>query len=452
MNALGLQDGSRVAIIGGGPAGSFCAYFLLTLSQALAVDLAVDIYEPRDFDAPGPAGCNMCGGVVSESLIGSLARDGIILPPAVVQRIISSYVLTTDEGSVRITMAAPDKHVAALHRGAGPRGVAGTRWQGLDGYLLRRAAGLGAEVIRERVAVAARQGSRPTITVHGRRRAYDLVVGATGVNSTAWALYEQLGIPSPRPRTTRAYIFELPLDRDEIARCAGEAMHIFLLRIARLEFAAIIPKETVLTVCLLGRAIDRAMIEAFFASTPVRRIFGGHLSSHPAVCRCMPAINVGAAPHPYADGVVLVGDCGVTRLYKDGIGAAYRTAKAAALTAMFSGVSAESFRRYYLPVYRAVEGDNSFGRLLFFGARQFKACRPLLRGLSMLVAREQTARGAHQPISHVLWGLFTGSAPYRDIFVRAIDPRLLRLLFRETLRTAFRSAPPISARAPGTGH
>lgn len=40
----------------------------------------------------------------------------------------------------------------------------------------------------------------------------------------------------------------------------GSAMHIFLLDIPRLEFAAMIPKGDYLTVCLLGRHIDRDLI------------------------------------------------------------------------------------------------------------------------------------------------------------------------------------------------
>ena len=56
----------------------------------------------------------------------------------------------------------------------------------------------------------------------------------------------------------------------------------------------------------------------------------------------------------------MIGDCGVTRLNKDGIGAAYRTAKAAARTAIFEGVSAEDFRKHYWPVCQAISGDNRF--------------------------------------------------------------------------------------------
>src|SRR3972149_7667828 len=99
---LTLEDGSRVGVIGGGPAGPLFANFLLPFSQRIGLRYHVDIYEPRDFTQPGPAGCNMCGGIVSESLVQALAVEGIGLPSSVVQRGIDSYVLCTAGNRVRI--------------------------------------------------------------------------------------------------------------------------------------------------------------------------------------------------------------------------------------------------------------------------------------------------------------------------------------------------------------
>ena len=85
-----LQDGSRVAVVGGGPAGSFFSYFLLKMAAAIDLDIEVDIFEPRSFKYCGPAGCNHCGGIVSESLVQILAAEGIVLPSSVVQRGVES--------------------------------------------------------------------------------------------------------------------------------------------------------------------------------------------------------------------------------------------------------------------------------------------------------------------------------------------------------------------------
>ena len=57
-----LVNGSRVAVVGGGPAGSFFAYFLLKMADAIDLEVEVDIFDPRTFNRCGPAGCNHCGG------------------------------------------------------------------------------------------------------------------------------------------------------------------------------------------------------------------------------------------------------------------------------------------------------------------------------------------------------------------------------------------------------
>ena len=102
QSELQLKDGSRIAVIGGGPAGSYFTYFLLDMADMLDIDLQVDVYEPRDYRCVGPGSCNMCGGIISESLVQILATEGINLPSTVVQRGIDSYILHMDVGSVRI--------------------------------------------------------------------------------------------------------------------------------------------------------------------------------------------------------------------------------------------------------------------------------------------------------------------------------------------------------------
>src|SRR5574342_63311 len=119
VSSLKLENGSRVAVIGGGPAGSFFSYFLLDMAERTGLKIQVDIYEPRDFSIPGPAGCNMCGGVMYESLVQSLAVDGINLPESVVQRGIGYNMLHLESGSVRIQTPLREKRIATTYRGIG---------------------------------------------------------------------------------------------------------------------------------------------------------------------------------------------------------------------------------------------------------------------------------------------------------------------------------------------
>ena len=46
---LVLSNGSRVGVIGGGPAGSFFGCFLLDMALGVDMNVQVDIYEAREF-------------------------------------------------------------------------------------------------------------------------------------------------------------------------------------------------------------------------------------------------------------------------------------------------------------------------------------------------------------------------------------------------------------------
>lgn len=400
-------------------------YFLLSFAEKMDLDVAIDIYEPRDFSKPGPGGCNMCGGIVSESLVQMLAVEGIDLPTSVVQRGIDSYFLHTATSSVKIDTPLKEKRIAAVHRGGGPRDLTEVQWGGLDGYLQGLATQLGARLVNARVGEVGWDDGRPQVKVKDSAQTYDLLVGATGVNSSGWELFENLGLRYRRPETTKAYITELKLGNETITQHFGNSMHIFLLNMPRLDCAALIPKGNYLTVCLLGEDIDRELISAFFESPPVKRCFPEGFDPEQGACHCAPKINIREAARPFLDRVVLVGDCGVTRLYKDGIGAAYRTAKAAARTAAFAGVSIADFEKHYWPTYRSIAGDNRYGKFTFGAVHWIKALGPLVRGVVKMTAREQTSADAAKRMSVVLWDMFTGSAPYRDVFFRTLDPRFI---------------------------
>jgi flavin-dependent dehydrogenase len=438
---LQLTEGSRVAVIGGGPAGSLTSYFLLQMAEMIDVALDVEIFEPRDFSQVAPKGCNMCGGIISETLVQNLAAEGITLPSHIVRRGVQSYVLHMDVGSVRIEPPLAEKRIASVYRGAGPRDLKVSRWDSFDHHLQRLAEAKGARVTRSRVDRVTFDGPRPTVAPkEGDPREVDLVVVAVGVNSSALKLFEGLDLGYRPPTTTKTFIREYHLGEDVINATLGDAMHVFLLNIPRLEFAAIIPKGDYVTVCLLGEAIDSDLVEAFLTSPQVRSCMPSSWSYDPKSCQCAPKISVVGAPRPYADRLVFVGDCGVTRLYKDGIGAAYRTAKACASTAIFEGISADSFRRHYWPVCRSIRNDNTIGKLSFAITRQFQRRRFARRALLGMTAREQGGTYRTKDMSQVMWDMFTGSAPYREVVTRTLHPRFLARLSWEFVRSSVSAA------------
>jgi flavin-dependent dehydrogenase len=417
-----LVDGSRVAVVGGGPAGSLFAYFLLRLANVIDLELEVDIFEPRRFEHGGPAGCNHCGGIVSESLVQLLATEGINLPSTVVQRGIFSYMLHMDVGSVEIESPILEQRIASVYRGNGPRGGEDMPWDSFDGYLQMKAEKEGARIIHQLVTGLTRDNGMPVLTTtDGNSSIYDLAVLATGVNSNFRRIIDE-GFVEGLPEVSRTFISEFKAGRKHIHEVLGDSMHVFLLDVPRLEFAALIPKGDYVTMAMLGDKIDRELVGTFLDTAEVKRAFP--VRTVPGVCTCAPLINVRGPERPYGDRVVMIGDMGVTRLYKDGIGAAFRTSKAAAETAIIHGISSAEFEEHYMPTCRDIAVDNRFGLAIFAFMTIFRKVRFARKVVLRMTAVEQR-RGKGRHMSGILWNLFTGSAPYRDVFFRALHPAFL---------------------------
>jgi flavin-dependent dehydrogenase len=417
-----LQDGSKIAVIGAGPAGSMFSYFFLTMAETVGLDVGIDIFEPRRFCHRGPAGCNHCGGIVSESLVQRLATEGIRLPDSVVQRGIESYTLHMDVGDVEIATPLMEKRIAAIYRGNGPRESEPLDTDSFDGYLLDLAQQKGASVIHRLVTDVRHEDDLMSVHCADQHsNTYDLVVVATGINSRLLENLENESRQFQRPRLTKTFICEFHLGRDVIRETLGPSMHVFLLDIPRLEFAALVPKGDYVTLVLLGDDIDEELIERFFASQEVKNCFPDAIIPDHA-CHCYPRINIRAANPPYGDRLVMIGDSGSTRLFKDGIGAAYRTAKAAAKTAVFHGVDAASFEKNYAPLCRKIDKDNQVGKFVFSIASLVQKARFARRGVLHMTANEQRQAVSPRRMSGVLWDLFSGSASYTNVFLRTLHP------------------------------
>jgi flavin-dependent dehydrogenase len=420
---LSLDENSRVAVIGAGPAGTFFSYFLFAMAERIGLEIQLDIFESRDFTSPGPAGCNMCGGIVSESLVQTLATEGINLPATVIQRGIDSYVLHMDVGSVKIETPLQEKRIGAVHRGAGPRDYQGAEWESFDGFLLKLAREKGANLVSGRVDEVRWDDGRPAVKVRGgESRVYDLLVVAVGVNTATLKLFQDLDIKYVPPETTKTFICEYALGKEKIEDHLGSSMHTYLLKIPQLEFAAIIPKGEYATVCMLGKKIDKQLVQSFLDSTEVQRCFPPEWDSQQGVCQCMPKINIKGSAHPYSDRLIFVGDCGISRLYKDGIGAAYKTAKAAATTVVFSGISEEALKNRFWPKCQKLERDNKIGKWIFSSVGLIQSFPFARRAILRMVSKEQQNKRMSPRMSTALWDLFTGSAPYREVLLRMAHP------------------------------
>jgi hypothetical protein len=69
-----------------------------------------------------------------------------------------------------------------------------------------------------------------------------------------------------------------------------------------------------------------------------------------------------------------------------------------------------------------MENDNQFGKLIFAVVGVTKPWNFIARGVLRMVESEQASQTAQRRMSNIVWDIFTGSAPYRDIFIRMLHP------------------------------
>lgn len=422
-NSLVLADGSRIGVIGGGPAGSFFAYFAFEQARKKGIAIEIDIFEAKNFETLGHAGCNHCGGIISESLVHQLNSDGIFLPPEVIRRSIESYTLHLENGAMIIDKLLSDKRIVSVYRGSGPLGASPTGQQSFDKFLIDLAVSKGARVYPEKVTHLQEHSGQFVLSTATASREYDLVIGAAGLNPRSLSLFQKalpLYIP---PKTAKTFISEYYLGSEKITRYLGNSMHVFLLNVPGIQFGALIPKGHYVTLVLLGTRINEEKVRHFVNSEAVKECFpeGTELKIRNP-CQCFPSINITNAKNPFADRIVLIGDSASSKLYKNGIGAAYLTAKAAANTVVNVGLSSNDLRKHYKPECSKLDRDNILGKVIFSSTTGIQKSPFLKKVLYRLMMSEKNKEKGKRLTSAILWDIFTGSASYRNILFRMLSP------------------------------
>ncbi|MFQ6014176.1 MAG: NAD(P)/FAD-dependent oxidoreductase [Anaerolineae bacterium] len=443
MKELKLRNGSRIAIIGGGPAGTFFAHFALKLARQKGLDVAVTIFDGKNFLQRGPPGCNMCAGVISETLLARLVEEGIRLPEERVQRRIDGYYLQSRDFGLLLTHPQGKRGaISTVYRGSGPRFWPKTTDISFDDFLLSYVKERGARVIEKVVGniTLPSDASQPVRLLYGSPGSQtefeaDLVVGAFGLNTAVLKKVTALGFGYRPPRFLRTFQAELRLGADHIQRHLGNNIYTFSLGLSRIRFAAFTPKREHITVSVIGRKdVNISDLRELLAHPSVRPLFppGEILSSQ--YCCCRPRIAITPARKPFTDRFVIVGDASCSRYYKNGIESAFVTAQLAAEAAFNSGISESAFARdYFKKAKRTIIRDNFYGRLLF-KVHDIASQHRLLAKTYWLVARSDRADDSTAQLAQqILWNMFTGNIPYRTIFFQALDLRLQTRLTVTTL-------------------
>lgn len=445
-SSIALNDGDKIAVLGGGPSGSFFSIFALKLAKQIGKDIDLTIYEHKSFSNEGPSNCNMCAGVISESLVQLLAIEGICLKSPIVQRAIDSYRFQTISGDVLLHSLNEQRGIATVYRGGGPVSkitseadvIPESKKISFDDFLLDYAEKEGAKIENIRVDDVKLNNEKPQIFSNKSLLSdANLVVGACGINTKTAKMFEELGIGYTQPSVIKAFQSEIHIGREKVSTQFGNTIHIFLINQPDVKFAAITPKGSYVTVSMLGKDITKQTVIDFLNYPVVKNKFPDSWNITDTFCRCAPKINVEAARHPFANRIVMIGDASSARLYKDGIGSAYLTAKAAANTAILHGVSCSDFYKNYYPACKKINRDNLFGNLMFAFTDTVNKTPIIREALLNILRNEQKRPELGYRCSTILWDMFTGNELYTDIFLRALHPKLLLRILVNIIGTAF---------------
>ncbi len=418
-----LTSGSRVGIVGAGPAGSFFAIELLRRARALGLNLAVDIFDGKSFAKKGAPGCNMCAGAIGHSLIEEIEHATTTIPPQVIHNEIEGYAVHYQDASARLANE-PGRRIYGVYRGAGPVSTDspdGAR--SFDQFLLTQAVNLGARHVPlnvQDIDVPANLERRPAIkTSDGQEIEFDLVVGAFGVNSQ---LSQRLIYGYQPPPTWKTCVIEARVAPEFQRERLGNLIHFFVLKQPGVRYIALIPKGEHVTVTAIGEGVDVVSTERLLRESYMRDYLPADWRLD---CHCHPRVAVGAARLPYSDRFVIVGDASDSRYLKNGVESALVTARLAADCVINHGVTARDFEEHFWrQCERAFGHDNVYGRALFKIYDRFFP-HPLVAPVYFAVLHAERKMGKqHALLSDALLAAFTGDQPYKRILLRALHPRL----------------------------
>lgn len=434
-----LSDGSRIAIIGGGPAGSFFAHFARKYSRIKGIDVSVTIFDGKDFLQRGPKGCNLCAGVISESLNQKLMEEGIFLPEKRIVNRVDGYHLHVDGEDLLLSCEEHKVNsIITVFRGNGPRYSVFPDIISFDDFLLTWAQDRGAEVISKpvwEIELPGKSGG-PLRVLYGTRNSLksfeaDLVVGAFGVNAYLMRKIQKLGFGYRPPSTLISYQAEMKLGKEEVRKNFDNMIHVYMSKLKDLRYATVVPKGDYITITLIGRKdADRKVYEEFLNL----KLIKGKIPALNPHCYCFPRIGISPSRTPFTDRLVIIGDASFSRHYKNGIESAFITAQLAAQASLFYGVDSNSFSSYYYnKAKKLIIRDNYFGQLLFF-INDVISSIPLITHSHLSLAKHNSGKENPRKIRSILWNMFTGNIPYREIFKTAADLRLQTALFFNTVK------------------
>lgn len=426
---LFITNGSEIAIIGGGPAGSLFAKFACEHSHERGIDINVTIYTNRQFSEAGPKGCKGCVGVINERLNKKMKQCGIILPEELIMQTIDGYYFVAKGGNLYVEKKTKLDDIVTVFRGNGP--FCSPLNGGFDGFLLEHAKNSGAKVIESSIRdVIFPENKEDKITIEYDQNFHqvDLLVGAFGVRSPIIKKFKKIGyLP---PETTKSCLVEIDCGEQHVDEFIQNTIYIYSFGIRGIDYGIMIPKKRFLTIGIVGKNVKPGNLRDFLSSPLIAKM----LPENPKICcQCCTLIPIANPKNPFADRVLIIGDAGYSRYYKNGLESAFNSAQVAVKSIFEHGISKEAFKKHYYPLCKNMFiTENFYGRMLFW-LNNIISSHEVLSIAHMDIARKDEQRG-HRHLDEIQWNMFTGHESYKNIFWNFLEPRLQLELAIEAIK------------------
>lgn len=440
-----------MAIVGGGPAGSFLALHLLQQSSAHDRPIRIVLFEHLCRGRRGQSGaqsgpydgCPRCAGGVSPRLSDALAELDLHVPDDVLQTRLRSISVQGRWKPVHFDVPH-ERNMLSVYRGTLPKGH-GKSHAAFDAMLIDAATSRGAELIGGRVTrVFYDSRDHPVLcfdvagTEH-RLRA-DFVAFAGGVNdrshpsartNASTDLFRMIQPAYRPPRLRQALIVELsaPPQCTELKDACLYLLESSIQKL-RLDMCSILPKQGYFTITLIGPDVDAAeskkdnliIINKFLASAQTRQILPVDANLE-IDCACNPHIVTGAAKMPFGHRAAVVGDMMTTRQYKDGMLAAHDMARALAEVVIKRGIDTKSLAAGYGPTLNRFRRDNRYAVLIFNLYRWFFQSPTWSRIIYQTFVTERKSRHKHRrSFERLFWSISSGDDDYKRIALAMLSP------------------------------
>ncbi len=430
-----LRTGSRIAIVGAGPAGSFFALHAIDIAGKQGKSIDISLIDGKSFRDSGPGGCNMCAGIIGDGLVKKLRKIDIPLTSQVIRQEITGYAIHARGSEARLRRD-PGTEIYTVFRGGGPPSLTAFKENiSFDQFLLDFVKEQGAEYFPHNVTKInePKKEDAPASLIldSGVVIEADLIVGAFGVNSPLMGKIPFRYFPPSTWHTCQA---EVRWSSKSVKETFKGMVHIFPINAGGVEFIAATPKKEHVTLTAIGTHVKwRDLVEAANASD-VKDFLPTDWKMN---CHCHPQVPVGPARFPYSDRMVIIGDAGYSRYLKNGIESAYYTGLFAAQTALHHGVGRVHFEKHYDRWCRDMFGmDNVFGRLMFFIHNKITANRYLADAeQDRLLYEQEDSHNGDKKLSSIIWHLFAGELPYRKIMLKSLDADLQLKMLGHLART-----------------